>query len=35
MDVIGHDDVSPNSPSMPIISRAPFISKYFGDIVAS
>jgi hypothetical protein len=35
MNVVGHDDVSANSPSMPIMCRAPFISKNFGDIVGS
>jgi len=35
MDVVGHDDVSANSPSMSIMCRAPFISKNFGDLVGS
>ena len=33
MNVVGHDDVSANSPSMPIMCRAPFINKNFGDFI--
>jgi hypothetical protein len=33
MDVIGHDDVPANSPSMPIMRRVPFIGKNFCDLV--
>jgi hypothetical protein len=35
MCVIGHNDVAANGPAVSIMSRAPFINKYFGDIVAS
>jgi len=35
MNVVGHDDVSANSPSMSFVSRAPFINKNFGDLVGS
>lgn len=35
MYVIGHDDIAANSPLTSILSRAPFINKNFGDIVAS
>jgi len=35
MNVVGHDAVSANSPSMSFLSRAPFINKNFGDLDGS
>ena len=34
MYVIGHNDIPADSPTMPIMSRAPLINENFGDIVA-
>src|SRR6266480_3244494 len=35
VDMIRHNHIPANSPTMSIVSRAPFINKNFGDIVAS
>jgi hypothetical protein len=35
MHVIGHNDVSANSPTMSIMSRAPFVDQNMCDLIAS
>ena len=35
MYVIGHDDVSPNSPAMSFLGRTPFVDQNVCDLVAS
>ena len=35
MNMIGHNDVPANSPTMSIMSRTPLLQENFGDVVAS